>query len=325
MHDKLQNIISEYSLTDLTQLENLLKEFKEKKKTELESSPTVNKFSVEYSEYIGNTFSAKYLESVNCAFKHVKDHFEEKCKLKQIGVKEAEAFKYYLMKLAPKGYVVYIRTLKAAFYKAMEWGYIETNPFSKIKFRSKQSSKPLFLLTDELEKIQRYISNPSIKNIVTFSFYSGCRLGEVVNLRWCNIELQQKLLTIGDENFRTKNSKQRVIPMSKEIFQMLNKLYEKKHSKLDFVFTKSSQFKYNKDYISSIFKEACRKAGLDEKIHFHTLRHSFASILSNKNVPLNVIKELMGHSDISTTMVYAHTDMGSLQAAIQKFDLSEND
>ena len=47
-------------------------------------------------------------------------------------------------------------------------------------------------------------------------------------------------------------------------------------------------------------------ANIKENIHFHSLRHSFASNLANKGVPLIAIKELLGHSDISTTQIYDH-------------------
>jgi len=59
---------------------------------------------------------------------------------------------------------------------------------------------------------------------------------------------------------------------------------------------------------------------IGEKIHFHTLRHSFASNLALKGVPLIVIKELLGHSSIVTTQIYSHSDLDSLQKAVGKFD-----
>ena len=89
-----------------------------------------------------------------------------------------------------------------------------------------------------------------------------------------------------------------------------------------FVFCKENGFKYSKDYVSKKFKEACRKANIDKAIHFHSLRHSFASYLVQQGVSLPTIKDLLGHTSITTTEIYSHLDDSSLQEAIKKFDVN---
>ncbi len=61
-------------------------------------------------------------------------------------------------------------------------------------------------------------------------------------------------------------------------------------------------------------------ADIDGAIHFHSLRHSFASNLAQKGVSLYVIKELLGHSSITTTEIYSHLNMDSLREAVGKLD-----
>ena len=68
--------------------------------------------------------------------------------------------------------------------------------------------------------------------------------------------------------------------------------------------------------MSKQFKKAVRDANLSEEYHFHTLRHSFASILAQRGVSLYVIKELLGHKDFSTTQKYAHLQAGNLAKAV---------
>ena len=63
---------------------------------------------------------------------------------------------------------------------------------------------------------------------------------------------------------------------------------------------------------------------MDESIHFHTLRHSFASSLAQKGVNLYVIKELLGHSSISTTEIYSHLNVDSLREAVDKLNVETN-
>jgi len=235
-------------------------------------------------------------------------------------VRDAEDFKNYLMKNAPLGYKVYLRNMKAAFNKAIDWEMITTNPFAKIKFKMQQETKPVFIQKDELLQILQQTKSVEMRDIFSFSFYTGCRLGEVLNLRWSNIDLKRQLITIGDENFTTKNGKSRIIPTATEVNEIL---FRKKLLELNltrFVFSKSNGFPFHKDYVSRCFKNSRRKAGLPEEIHFHSLRHSFASILAINGVPLVTIKELLGHSSIVTTQIYSHSDLESLQKAVGKFD-----
>ena len=63
-------------------------------------------------------------------------------------------------------------------------------------------------------------------------------------------------------------------------------------------------------------REEAKENLIDSKIHFHDLRHSFASNLAQKGVSLYVIKELLGHTDIKTTMIYAHLKPENLRNAV---------
>ena len=85
----------------------------------------------------------------------------------------------------------------------------------------------------------------------------------------------------------------------------------------NFVFKNVKGFKLNDSFVSKNFKKAVRETDLDEKIHFHTLRHSFASTLVQNGASLYVVKELLGHEDISTTQIYSHLNKESLYQAVQ--------
>ena len=117
----------------------------------------------------------------------------------------------------------------------------------------------------------------------------------------------------------TKNKKTRTVPICEELWNFLNSIKGNKKVS-DFVFSKSNGFPFNRDYVSRCFKRAVRAAGLDEDLHLYSLRHSTATNLALKGVPLVVIKELLGHSSIVTTQIYSHADLDSLQKAVGKFD-----
>jgi len=63
-----------------------------------------------------------------------------------------------------------------------------------------------------------------------------------------------------------------------------------------------------------------RGAGLNESLHFHSLRHSTASNMVRRGVPIAVVKEILGHTDIKTTMVYRHVRRGDLVNAVKMLD-----
>jgi len=233
-----------------------------------------------------------------------------------------KSIKFNLMESAPKGFIVYMRTLKAAFNIAIEWKYILSNPFVKVKFKKGQKKKPVFISRDDLEKILIQAENKKMTNIFIFAFNIGCRLGEITQLRWQNIDLRKNIIIIGDDLFTTKNEKQRIIPISKELLPILKALGKKSKKAQYYVFGKTNSFPFHNDYVSRNFKKACRKAKVKEEIHFHTLRHSFASNLAIKGVPIIVIKELLGHSSITTTEIYSHTNIEALQSAVRQLKVA---
>ena len=84
----------------------------------------------------------------------------------------------------------------------------------------------------------------------------------------------------------------------------------------EFIFYRKPGVKLNSDFISKQFKKAIRKAELSEEIHFHSLRHSFASALVQRGVSLYAVKELLGHENIKTTQIYSHLQKENLMEAV---------
>jgi len=143
------------------------------------------------------------------------------------------------------------------------------------------------------------------------------RLGELTNLKWENIDFKSETLIVKNDNsFSTKSRKDRIIPMNKKVTSLV-----KKKKSIDrngvYVFSKGSGIKFNKDYITKSFKKAVRKTELNDKVHFHTLRHSFASRLVQRGGSIYVVKELLGHSDVTTTQIYSHLEQNNLRDVIK--------
>jgi len=319
MHEISSYISEKYSYEDICHLESLLDDIKSQKKLERDSKHSISNFYNEYIIYVRSTFSESYLKSVKLSFLHLLNFCGKDKPMKEFNVMDAEDFKRFVMEKAPKGYLVYLRTLKASFNIAKNWDWISDNAFSKIKFGRIQQVRPKFITRMELDLILQNVKSKELANIFLFGFLTGCRLGEIVDLKWKHINLDKNCITIGDDDLHTKNKRTRTIPICNILYSGLEQLQYTDDGD-HYVFSKSNSFPFNRDYVSRSFKKVVRKAGLREKIHFHTLRHSFASNLAIKGVPLIVIKELLGHSSIVTTQIYSHSDLASLQKAVGKFD-----
>lgn len=314
--NELLNILKSLGSEDLSLIQNIIEKLKDEKKQKLNGVLSIFKFSTEYVSFMKHEFSKYYLRSIKLALNALSKYFGEDRILAEITLRELEQFKLFISKAAPKGYVVYFRNLKAAFNRAVLWGYIDSNPFVKIKVAKVQLNKPIYLTKEDLNKVLDCTENSNLRDLFLFAFNTGCRVNEIVNLKWPSIDFEKEIITIGSSDFTTKSRRQRIIPMNKVIKLILNKV--RKERKGDFVFHKSMGYHYHTDYISKKFKDSVRKAKLSEQIHFHTLRHSFASNLANKGVPLIVIQELMGHSSIVTTQIYSHTNLNNLREGINK-------
>ena len=305
------------SSVSIEQLELMITSIKSELSVRKQNPKTLKGFRNEYLKYSASQFSEAYIKSIGLSYKHLINYFGSDKMLSDISVKHAEEFIHDLQRSAPLGFKVYWRNLKASFNKAIEWEYISTNPFGKIKMKRHQVTKPTFIDRDELDKIISFENNTVIKALFTTTFLTGLRSNEVVNLRIGNIDWNKAIITIGDDNFTTKSRKQRIIPMCSDLEVTLNEIVSDKSDSQRFIFDKGNGFPYTSEYISKRFKKACRKAGVNERVHFHTLRHSFASQLAQKNVPMIDIKELLGHQNISTTEIYAHTTLSNLKNAVK--------
>ncbi len=342
--EKIHDILKSFSVDEIAKLKILLPLFNEPQQKEV---ITLRVLIDEYSNFIKQNRSKSYHVSVMSAFKHLVEFFGTQKSIREIELKETENFCSYLQQKVHKGFYVYYRTLKAAFNKALEWGYVKENYFLKIKLPKKQKLTPVFINCAQLSVISSHIKNPTVKEFIIFAFYTGMRLDEIINLRWKNIDFDSRVITVGDENFTTKGRMQRFIPICEEAMEALLRMKNsecrvKNENQKDiekirpinlmrdastslgitngFVFCKANGEKYTGDHISQSFKRACKTAGLDNSIHFHSLRHSFASNLVQKGVPLYTIKELLGHSSISTTEIYSHLNMETLREAVRKLD-----
>ena len=313
-----QKIMEEFSkgvLSDKKSFNNSTQE-----KNELPVSQQVRSildFKKEYLEYLKPIKSKHYITSIELSF----NQFISFCgniPLQQINTQIIDRFISTTFARTQRGAHHYYRTLKAAFNKAVEWNYIETNLFTKVKFPRLTKVYPVFLTEDDLLIILTNTPYGYLKDIFTVAFYTGMRLGELINMKWNWIDFFKNQITIKcSDGFTTKSKKERVIPMSEKVKAVLTTRYQNsRHQLSEVVFYRQEGRMLHQETISKQFKDVVRKSNLNEKIHFHSLRHSFASLLVQYGVSLYVVKELLGHEDLATTQIYSHLQQQNLRDAV---------
>lgn len=279
---------------------------------------TLTQFRDEYFEHIKLSKSKSYLRSVQLSFSQFLS-FTGNLPIKNIDSHLLDRFISNTFSRSNSAASLYYRTLKAAFSKAESWGYISSNPFKKVKAPKVPKSHPQFITQEEFQKILSVTERNDLKDIFIIAFYTGMRLGEILNMKYSWIDFSQNIITTKNSNgYSTKSKKERIIPMNDHVQQIINSkiIFLNGASKESYIFQNLNGIKYNEDFISKQFKKFIRKAKLSDDIHFHTLRHSFASILVQRGCSLYVVKELLGHEDIKTTQVYSHLTQVNLTNAV---------
>lgn len=281
---------------------------------ELNNFITLSQFKDEYIKYAKLRFSKSYVErSIEPAFKLLIAYSGD-VPLKNLDLKTLDNFIINKYNSTKSGAALYYRTLKAAFSKAVIWNYLDDNPLKKIKAPKVPKSNPVFISETELNLILEKTTNQNLKNIFTVAFYTGMRLAEILNMKSSWIDTQQNIITLKNSaDFTTKSKRERIIPLHTRIASIVIKPTSNPN---DFIFNRTIGKKFNEDYVSKQFKKSLRAAKLDDNIHFHSLRHSFASNLVQRGVNLYVVKELLGHEDIKTTQIYSHLTQSSLSNAV---------
>ena len=184
---------------------------------------------------------------------------------------------------------------KHMFNKAVEWGVIKKeNPMKSVKMLKGVKNRLRYLMPDE---VQRLIENcpEHFRPIVMFALHTGCRKEEILSLKWSQVNLEQKMISLTD----TKNHERREVPINETAKEVLLSL--KKEGPYVFPSRRGERW----INITMSWQRVLKDTQIED-FHFHDLRHTFASNLVMNGVDLMVIKELLGHRTIEMTMRYAH-------------------
>ena len=213
-----------------------------------------------------------------------------------------------------------IATIKSFFNWLYQENLIERN-FSDLLICPKVPKKiPDFLSVDEITSVIKTYSNRQLsykelreKILFVLLYGGGLRISEACGLKWKDIDFTyRKLLIFG------KGSKERILILPEFCIQNLKKLKSENeihyNEKTEFVF--GSQ-KLNPRTGYQMISDAGAKAGLMNKIHPHSLRHSFATHLLASGANLRTLQTLLGHESLTATEKYTHLNIDALGRMVE--------
>jgi integrase len=242
-------------------------------------------------------------------------------------------------------YVEYIHSiLKKAFDTAVKWEYVKSNIIHKV---DKPKRKRKQVNTWSIEECNRFLeyakkdSKPHFYILYLLAIYTGMRRGEILGLKWTDVNFEQKKISVSRTLYYTKENgifeqstknegSVRVISISDfvinelkkhRIWQMERKLqFGIPYSEDGYITANSKGEPLNPNYVYNHFAKMIEKAGV-RKIRFHDLRHTHATIMLQLGEHPKVVSERLGHSSIEMTMnTYSHVTPDMQQESSDRFE-----
>ncbi|HLP82375.1 MAG TPA: site-specific integrase, partial [Nitrosomonas sp.] len=219
--------------------------------------------------------------------------------------------------ISPVSVNIELRHLKSSMNTATRWQLIPKNPWEKLPLISIPKVTPPFMMVEDAELLLSGITKQWLKDMVIFGLNTGCRRGEILSLRWSDIDTEKRIANITNRaDFVTKGGEQKVIALNDAAVMVLNR--RKAAACQEFIFTDELGRKIQPSRATHEFKKYVRLAGLPAKLHLHSCRHSFASILVGTGTSIFSVSKLLNHSSTRTSEIYSHAILSNLHTEVDK-------
>ncbi|HYV18371.1 MAG TPA: site-specific integrase [Verrucomicrobiae bacterium] len=197
-----------------------------------------------------------------------------------------------------------LECLKTLFGKAVEWGKLTDSPARGIRKFRLNNQRKRYITQGQFESLLAKCSD-NLKPIVLVARHTGLRRGEILSLRWTDVDLRNRLIYVRE----SKNGEAREVPLNASVRSTLRSLPRQIGSERVFAIT----------HVQKSFARACKAAGIED-FTFHDLRHTFASHLVMSGVDLNTVRDLLGHKSLAMTLRYAHLSPAHRTEAVEVLD-----
>jgi len=253
--------------------------------------------------------------------RHLIPHFGQ-MRLDEIGPGAIEKFKAEKLrnKIQPKSVNNFLTVLRKLLSVAVDYEILDHIP--RVRWMKVPKSDFDFLTFEEAARLKA-AAEGQWQTLVHFALSTGLRRGEILALRWDDLDLIAGRVLVRRTVWRghygtPKSGRSREVPLHEEITAALK---AHRHLRGPFVFCQEGGLPLTIEMMQWNLRRICRRAGLRE-LGWHTLRHSFASHLAMRGAALKAVQELMGHSTIEMTMRYAHLSPDVKKDAVRLLQMS---
>ena len=216
-----------------------------------------------------------------------------------------------------------IASLKAFYHFMVQEGMVADDISDKLKAPKIEKKAPEIMSPDEVVRLLEQPSGDSPKEIrdkamLELLYATGIRVTELITLKVADVNMQMSFILCRDRN------KERIIPfgaaaksaMTRYLNGTREEMLENKSS--DVLFANCSGQPMSRQGFWKLIKHYAKKADIQADITPHTLRHSFAAHLVENGADLRSVQEMLGHSDISTTQIYANLNHNHIREVYAK-------
>ena len=229
----------------------------------------------------------------------------------------------YDMGISPRSIARTLSGVRSLYYFLVVEGYIEKDPTELLESPKVGAHLPEVLTAEEIEAIESTIdqSLPEERRdyiIIEMLYSCGLRVSEL-----CELCISDLFLKEGYMRVRGKGSKQRLVPMSERMVELLERWLQErsemdiKPGEEDYVFLSHRRKKrLSRITVFHNIKVYAERAGITKNISPHTFRHTFATHLLEGGANLRAIQAMLGHESIGTTEIYTHIDRSYLREQV---------
>jgi integrase len=289
------------------------------------------KQGITFGDYFLNTFVPQAEIERSRETKEKKTHFNLWIKpvigtlpFSEIGILELDKIKTNLLaaERSPRTVEYVFSTVRTVWNHAKERGIVlEDSPTKKIKLDRFDNKRSRYFTHDEANRFLKELKkrNGSTWEIAMISLHCGMRFGEIVDLKHGDIDTRRKIIGIRD----SKGGFSRFARMTEDTKRIFLNLDQKKREELIFKDENGYRIKRPSKIYMAVINELCLNEGVTDarqKLTFHSLRHTYASWLVDRGVPLYDVKQLLGHSTIELTQRYGHLSDKRLMEDVKEFE-----
>ncbi len=239
------------------------------------------------------------------------------CTIDKITTEYLQGFISHLQSagLAPNTVRLYFQKITCVLNNAYKEGLFDERILRRVQRVKRPKEKKCFLTEAELKRMirnRRYGRYDNLESMFLFSCMTGLRFGDVQGLKWKDVKHDGKHLFLEFHQHKTDTCES--LPLCDGAESLLR---TKKRSG-EHVFDRVSN-----QWVNQVLKRWCRDSRIKKPVMFHTARHTFCVLLLTNDVPIFTVQQLMCHSDINTTKVYADLLNRTMSKAVKKMPLFE--